>query len=120
MSLQSNGDTSMSASDGANFSRRALIRSGVYATVGFAVARAGIAVAADLPLITKTIPSTKEKLPVIGIGTNNFGVSAPEELAARHDVIKRLPELGGAVIDTAQAYGTSEAVIGDGVAAAGN
>ena len=110
----------MSASDGANFSRRALIKSGVYATVGFAVARAGIAAAADLALITKTIPSTKEKLPVIGIGTNNFGVSAPEELAARRDVIKRLPELGGAVIDTAQAYGASEAVIGDAVVAAGN
>jgi aryl-alcohol dehydrogenase-like predicted oxidoreductase len=112
----------MSASEGSNFSRRALIKSGVYATVGFAVARAGLAQAADqsLPLITKTVPSTKEKLPVIGIGTNNFGVSAPEELAARRDVIRMLPELGGAIIDTAQAYGTSEAVIGDAVAAIGN
>jgi aryl-alcohol dehydrogenase-like predicted oxidoreductase len=112
----------MSASDGANFSRRTLIKSGVYATVGFAVARAGLAQAADksLPLITKTVPSTKEKLPVIGIGTNNFGVSAPEELAARRDVIKMLPQLGGAIIDTAQAYGTSEAVIGDSMAALGN
>ena len=34
----------------------------------------------SLPLITKIVPSTKEKLPVIGIGTNNFGVSAPEEM----------------------------------------
>jgi aryl-alcohol dehydrogenase-like predicted oxidoreductase len=112
----------MSASDGSNFSRRTLIKSGVYATVGFAVARAGLAQGADksLPLITKTVPSTKEKLPVIGIGTNNFGVSAPEELAARRDVIKMLPELGGAIIDTAQAYGTSEAVIGDSMAALGN
>ncbi len=112
----------MSASEGSIFSRRTLIKSGVYATVGFAVARAGLAQAADqgLPLITKIIPSTKEKLPVIGIGTNNFGVSAAEELAARRDVIKMLPELGGAIIDTAQAYGTSEAVIGDAVAAVGN
>ena len=112
----------MSSSEGSNFSRRTLIKSGVYATVGFAVGRASLATAADksLPLITKTVPSTKEKLPVIGIGTNNFGVSAPEELAARRDVIKMLPELGGAIIDTAQAYGTSEAVIGDSVAAIGN
>ena len=112
----------MSASEGSNFSRRSLIKSGVYATVGFAVARAGLATAADksLPLITKTVPSTKEKLPVIGIGTNNFGVSAADELAARRDVIKMLPELGGAIIDTAQAYGTSEQVIGDAVAAIGN
>jgi aryl-alcohol dehydrogenase-like predicted oxidoreductase len=102
-------------------SRHTLIKSGVYATVGFAVARAGLAGAAEaLPLITKTVPSTKEKLPVIGIGTNNFAVSAPEDLAARREVIKRLPELGGSIIDTAQAYGTSEQVIGDAVAAIGN
>jgi aryl-alcohol dehydrogenase-like predicted oxidoreductase len=112
----------MSASEGSIFSRRALIKSGVYATVGIAAARAGITHAADksLPLITKSVPSTKEKLPVIGIGTNNFGVSAPEELAARHEVLKMLPELGGAVVDTAQAYGTSEQVIGNAVAALGN
>ncbi|MEJ1962533.1 MAG: aldo/keto reductase [Gammaproteobacteria bacterium] len=112
----------MSAPDGSNFSRRSLIKSGMYATVGFAVARSGIAAAADkaLPLITKTVPSTKEKLPVIGIGTNNFGVSAPDELASRHDVLAKLPELGGAIVDTAQAYGTSEAVIGEAVAAIGN
>jgi aryl-alcohol dehydrogenase-like predicted oxidoreductase len=112
----------MSSSEGSNFSRRSLIKSGMYATVGFAVARAGMAAAADksLALITKTVPSTKEKLPVIGIGTNNFGVSAPEELAARHEVIRMLPELGGAIIDTAQAYGTSEQVIGAAVAAIGN
>jgi aryl-alcohol dehydrogenase-like predicted oxidoreductase len=112
----------MSASEGSNFSRRTLIKSGVYATVGFAVARAGLAQAADksLPLITKIVPSTKEKLPVIGIGTNNFGVTDPAELAARRDVIKTLPELGGSIIDTAQAYGTSEQVIGDAVAAIGN
>ena len=110
----------MSASEGSNLSRRTLIKSGVYATVGFAVARTGLAADKSLPLITKTVPSTKEKLPVIGIGTNNFGVTAADELAARHDVIKMLPELGGAIIDTAQAYGTSEQVIGDAVAAIGN
>jgi aryl-alcohol dehydrogenase-like predicted oxidoreductase len=112
----------MSASEGSHFSRRTLIKSGVYATVGFAVGRAGLAGAADknLPLITKTVPSTKEKLPVIGIGTNNFGVTAADELAARRDVIKMLPELGGSIIDTAQAYGTSEQVIGDAIAAIGN
>jgi aryl-alcohol dehydrogenase-like predicted oxidoreductase len=112
----------MSASEGSSVSRRTLIKSGVYATVGFAVARAGLAQAADksLPLITKTVPSTKEKLPVIGIGTNNFGVSAPEDLAARREVLRMLPELGGSIVDTAQAYGTSEQVIGEAVAALGN
>ena len=112
----------MTASDGSNFSRRSLIKSGVYATVGLAVAGSGVAGAADKALaqITKAIPSTKEKVPVIGVGTNAFGVSAPDELAARREVLARLPELGGAIVDTAQAYGTSEAVIGEQVASIGN
>jgi len=112
----------MSATDGSNYSRRTLIKSGVFATVGFAVARANVSSAADkrLPQITKAIPSTKEKVPVIGIGTNAFGVSAPDEIAARREVLAKLPELGGAIVDTAQAYGTSEAVIGEQVASLGN
>ncbi len=38
----------MSASDGSNFSRRSILKSGVYATVGFAVAGAHVAHAADV------------------------------------------------------------------------
>jgi aryl-alcohol dehydrogenase-like predicted oxidoreductase len=111
----------MSASDRSNISRRLVLQSGVLATVGFAVSRTALgADEKSLPLITKAIPSTKEKLPVIGIGTNAFGVSAPEEIAARRDVLKRLPELGGSVVDTAQAYGESESVIGAQLAELGN
>ena len=64
------------------------------------------------PLITRAIPSTGEKLPVIGLGTNRYGVTAADELAARREVLRRLPELGGTVVDTAPAYGQSEEVIG--------
>jgi aryl-alcohol dehydrogenase-like predicted oxidoreductase len=110
----------MSASDGSSFSRRSLIKSGVYASVGFAVAGPGFAADKALAPITKAIPSTKEKLPVIGVGTNAFGVSAPEEIAARREVLAKLPELGGTIVDTAQAYGTSELVIGEQVASIGN
>jgi len=108
----------MSASDRSNMSRRLVLQSGVLATVGFAVSRT--ALAADeksLPLITKAVPSTKEKLPVIGVGTNAFGASPQDAI---RDVLKRLPELGGAVVDTAQAYGESESVIGGHLAALGN
>jgi aryl-alcohol dehydrogenase-like predicted oxidoreductase len=92
----------------------------VLATVGLTMGRFVFAADQSLPLITKAIPSTKERLPVIGIGTNAFGVSDAAELASRHDVLKRLPELGGSVVDTAQAYGTSETVIGDALAQIGN
>jgi aryl-alcohol dehydrogenase-like predicted oxidoreductase len=64
------------------------------------------------PLITRPIPSSGERIPVVGLGTNRFGATSPEELAARRAVLGRLPELGGAVVDTAPAYGRSEEVIG--------
>jgi aryl-alcohol dehydrogenase-like predicted oxidoreductase len=72
-----------------------------------------IAEAADsLPAITKPIPSTGEKLPVVGLGTNQFSVTAPDEIAARREVLENFPKLGAKVIDTARGYGESEVVIG--------
>jgi aryl-alcohol dehydrogenase-like predicted oxidoreductase len=40
-------------------------------------------------------------------------VSDPEDLAPRREVLQRMPALGGAVVDTAPAYGLSELVVGD-------
>ena len=76
--------------------------------------------AAALPLITKTIPSTSEKLPVVGIGTNQYSVSATDEVAARREVLQELPRLGGKLIDTAAGYGDAELVIGKLVKELGN
>jgi aryl-alcohol dehydrogenase-like predicted oxidoreductase len=72
------------------------------------------------PLITKTIPASGERLPVIGLGTNRFGVTAPEEVAARRAVLERMPSLGGSVVDTAPIYGLSESLIGEQIASLGN
>jgi aryl-alcohol dehydrogenase-like predicted oxidoreductase len=72
--------------------------------------------AADLPLITKAIPSTGEKLPAVGLGTDQFRNSEREAIQTE---IQRMRQLGGTVIDTAAAYGDSEAVIGESVAALG-
>lgn len=71
-------------------------------------------------LITKSIPVSGKKLPVIGLGTNNYGVEAEAELAARREVLKRFPELGLSVVDTAPGYGKSEVVIGKLVKEIGN
>jgi aryl-alcohol dehydrogenase-like predicted oxidoreductase len=69
----------------------------------------GLLAAAELPLITKPVPKTGEKLPVIGLGTIWYrNVNYPQLKA----VIQRLFELGGTVIDTASTYGESEEVIG--------
>ncbi|MFS8609181.1 MAG: aldo/keto reductase, partial [Gammaproteobacteria bacterium] len=95
--------------------RRDALKVGIAAAAGAAFARPAGALAQeifDMPLITKPIPSTGERLPVIGIGTNAFGVESEEQLAPLRDVLARLPELGGKVVDTAHAYGRSEQVIG--------
>ena len=68
------------------------------------------AAADDLgPLITKPIPATGEKLPVMGIGTNQFGRIPYDDVRA---ILQRMPQLGGTVIDTAALYGESEVQIG--------
>jgi aryl-alcohol dehydrogenase-like predicted oxidoreductase len=110
--IPASGD--VTARTGEPISRRDVIQGAVAVGLGLALRGPG-ALGADgaaLPLITKTIPSTGEQLPVIGIGTNQFSVSTPEELEARRAVIKELPRLGGKLIDTARAYGDAEVVIG--------
>jgi len=63
-------------------------------------------------LLTRPIPSSGERLPVVGLGTNAYGVTEPADIASRQAVVARLLELGAKVIDTARAYGDSELVIG--------
>jgi aryl-alcohol dehydrogenase-like predicted oxidoreductase len=69
--------------------------------------------------IFRAIPSSGEQLPVIGVGTYGFGASNPAEVAARREVLARLPDLGGKVIDTAQVYDTED-LIGEQIQAIGN
>lgn len=65
-------------------------------------------------LITKPIPKTGEQMPLIGIGTNRYGVGASEEERAPLKAsLKKFSELGGKLIDTAPAYRQSQAVLGD-------
>ena len=72
------------------------------------------------PLTTKAIPSTGERLAVIGVGTNNYSPTTAEERSARREVLAGLTAAGAAVIDTAPAYRQSEAVIGELLADIGN
>lgn len=103
-------------------SRRHVLQAGLAGGAGLALASrlAWAADAASLPLITRSIPSTGEKIPAVGVGTNAYGVATPEELATIKAVLQRMPELGGKVIDTARGYGTSEVVIGQLLAELGN
>ena len=73
-------------------------------------------------LVTKAIPSSGERLPVIGIGTaRRYDVGGSEaELAPLREVIGNFTKMGGKLVDTAPGYGNAEPVVGDLVAQVGN
>ena len=68
--------------------------------------------------MTKPIPSTAERLPVIGVGTwQTFDVGA--DTAARGQLREVLKLLNKNVVDSSPMYGTSESVAGDLIAELG-
>lgn len=69
-------------------------------------------------LIERAIPSTGERIPVIGMGTSGsfeVGADAAERDPLR-EALKRFVAAGATAIDTAPTYGTAEDVLGDLVA----
>lgn len=113
----------MSLKQPVSVSRRRVVASALAGGVGLALSpllALADTKASSLPLITKTIPSSGEKLPVVGIGTNQYSVTGSDEIAARREVLEHLPRLGGKVVDTAWRYGDSEIVVGRLVKQLGN
>jgi aryl-alcohol dehydrogenase-like predicted oxidoreductase len=103
-------------------SRRDAIKTGSAAAAGVFLASAVPAAqgtASNAP-ITKPIPSTGEQLPVIGLGTNAYSANTPDQMAPLREVLDRMPQVGGRVIDTARVYGRSETVIGELLESLGN
>ena len=107
-----------------SLSRRDALRVGVGAGVALTLDRLpafALPAAQGASLIQRPIPSTGEKLPIIGIGTaRNYENPAPEALPALREVLRQFPALGGRVIDTAPSYGRAETVVGDLLAERGN
>jgi aryl-alcohol dehydrogenase-like predicted oxidoreductase len=79
-----------------------------------AAPRTVLAQAGKPGLITRAIPGTGERLPIIGLGSSaTFAqVARSEDATALRAVLGRMAELGGTVFDTAPAYGASEEVAG--------
>jgi aryl-alcohol dehydrogenase-like predicted oxidoreductase len=77
------------------------------------------ALAADLH--RRPIPATGELVPAVGMGTwITFNVGDDASLRAhRVEVLRRFFAMGGAVIDSSPMYGSSEAVVGHGLAQLG-
>ncbi|MGZ8491847.1 MAG: aldo/keto reductase [Gemmatirosa sp.] len=109
--------------------RRDLLKTLAGVGVGLAIGPRGLAAApATLDwlvaqgLVSKPIPSSGERLPVIGVGTARRYESAATEAerAPLREVVRNLPKLGGRLIDTAPSYGEAESVVGGLVAEVGN
>src|SRR5438094_4994247 len=66
-------------------------------------------------MLARIIPSSGEKLPVIGLGTwRAFDVDLTADVRRQsEDVLSRFVELGGRVIDSSPMYGRAEQVIGE-------
>jgi diketogulonate reductase-like aldo/keto reductase len=96
--------------------RRSLLRAAAAGTLGLATN--GLAMnsahAAPTALITRPIPRSGERLPVIGLGTYQVFDVPPARLADTElrTVLQRFGELGGTVIDSSPMYGHAEAATG--------
>jgi len=97
--------------------RRELLKTGIGSCAAFLLSSGRLG-AQPAPLIDRPIPSSGERLPVIGIGTARRweSVTTPAEMAPLRDVLRQFAERGGKVVDTAPSYGRAEAVAGELVA----
>jgi aryl-alcohol dehydrogenase-like predicted oxidoreductase len=104
----------MDTSRTSRLSRRDALRGALTVGAGALLSTSAFAAGDSVqPLIAKAIPSSGEKLPAIGLGTDKFELDEREPILAE---IQRMQELGGTVIDTAAAYGDSETLIGEALA----
>ena len=65
-------------------------------------------------LISRAIPSSGEKIPVVGLGSSATfrTVAQSEDVASLREVLKAMVDHGASVFDTAPSYGASEEVAG--------
>ena len=66
-------------------------------------------------LIKKPIPSSGERVPVVGLGARNYrlGEGWAQDTTEFRRTLQTFHELGGRVLDTAPNYGASETIVGD-------
>ena len=109
-----------------NPSRRAAIKAGLVAGAGLAIGSRPelfaeeVARQQELPLVTKAIPKTGERIPVVGLGTNRYSVSNAADIENLCNVLKTMTDRGGSMVDTARVYGRAEEVIGGCMTESGN
>jgi len=95
-------------------SRRDLLKLSAAAGAALAIPSDLLRALARQEMITRTIPSTGEQLPIVGLGSSaTFSqVARSEDFTALREVLSAFAENGGRVFDTAPSYGASEEVAG--------
>ncbi len=94
-------------------SRREMLK--ISAGTGAALLLSDLPVLAqDQPLLMRSIPSSGEQIPAVGLGSaRTFSVGpSGEERAPLREVLRLFYEMGGRFFDTAPTYGSSERVAG--------
>lgn len=95
------------------FSRRDFTKAGLAAAALSGTGLPSLTLAGT-DLIQRAIPSSGETIPIIGAGTNRYGVGDDAELRKPlRAALAKFHQLGGTVIDTAPGYRSSEQVLGD-------
>jgi len=97
------------------FNRRETLRLSIAAAALMAGnPRTLLATTRTQPLITRTIPSSGEPLPAVGLGSSaSFRkIASSGDVDALRDVMRAMAAQGASVFDTAPSYGASEEVAG--------
>jgi diketogulonate reductase-like aldo/keto reductase len=97
--------------------RRTFIGSGLVSVAGLALPGAASIALAETGPLTRTIPSSGETMPLVGLGswiTFNVG-DDPVLLDRSADVIKAFVDGGGRMIDSSPMYGSAQNTIGYGL-----
>src|SRR6187455_3106588 len=100
-----------------NISRREATRLIAGGAAGLVLAPAAFAQEPppSMSMLQRAIPSSGEKLPVIGLGTSRVfdaGASAAER-EPLEDVLRSFVKLGGKLVDSSPMYGRAESVVGE-------
>jgi aryl-alcohol dehydrogenase-like predicted oxidoreductase len=87
---------------------------------GFLLSSKAVAQTGAPEILTRAIPGSGERIPVVGLGTAYVFDENNEATRRKADaVIQALVKNGGRLIDTASSYGDAESVLGEVIASAG-
>lgn len=98
------------------FSRREMLKLAASAGAGLVLGRRpGVGQPVQAPLLTKPVPSTGQRIPVIGLGSSQTFNLAPgqADYGDAQEVIRQFHEMGGTVIDSSPTYRRSERFVGE-------